>query len=522
MHTFVRKYADVVTGCVSGFDRLVLRGTLRSISYVDGMRAFLSRAGVLLKDFGKFANDATECLKLAALAMPRHLRRPIRYLESPSVRKDLLARQIAEQDGIDDGLVCVLTAVEPCWSFDIRRDREKKRLELVKRRRKCLFLYYYFLHEVFGFCHVRLQTWFPFDVQVWVNGREWLSRQMEKHQLAYCRRGNAFTWVEKPERAQRLANAQLQINWPKRLDSLTDDICLAHDAIFEGNAPGYYWSVYQSEWATDVMFRDAQALADIYPRLVRHGIAQFGSTDVMRFLGRRLTATGNIPKSFNAEVVSDLRQRPEGLRIKHSLGWNSVKLYDKEGSVLRVETTINRPQDFKVLRPREGEPNETPDWRPMRQGVADLHRRTRVSQAANNRYLDALAAIETDAPLGDLTRQLALPVEWEGRRFRGLNPSAPADLALLAAVNRGEFAIRGFRNRDLRELLYPTKSVDKREERRRSAQVTRQIRLLRAHGLVRKVHKTHRYMLTAAGRRAIAAVLAARDASVDQLISKAA
>jgi hypothetical protein len=270
------------------------------------------------------------------------------------------------------------------------------------------------------------------------------------------------------------------------------------------------------------MFRDTQTLADIYPRLVRHGIAQFQSPDVMRFLGKRLTASGDVPRSFHAEVVSDMRRRPQGVRIKHKLGWNSVKLYDKQGSVLRVETTINRPRDFKVYRPREGVPDDTPAWRPMRQGVADLQRRAKVSQAANERYLDALAAIDTNAPLGDVTRRLAVPVFSNGRRYRALNPAAPNDLDLLAAVNRGEFAISGLRNKNLRALLYSTPPADKREERRRSARTSRLIRLLRAHGLVTKVHKTNRYLLTVAGRRTIAAVLAARDTSVEELISKAA
>jgi hypothetical protein len=522
MHAFIRKYAGLVTGWLSGFDRLVLRGSLRAISYAEGMSGFLAGAGVLLKDFGKFAQHASTAVKDAANIFADGSGRPTQYLDSPSIRKDLLARSIAERDGIEEGLICVLSAVEPCRSFDIHRNREKKRLELVVRRRKCLFLYFYFLDPTFGFCHVRLQTWLPFNIQVWINGRDWLARQMDRHSLHYARRGNAFTWLETPQRAQRLAHAQLRVNWPSQLGKLVRDVCLGHAPLFGNRLPPYYWSVYQSEWATDVMFRDPQQLADIYPRLLRHGIAQFQSRDVMRFLGKRLTASGNVPRSLHAEVLSDLRHRPEGVRIKHKLGWNSVKLYDKEGSVLRVETTINRPQDFKVWRTREGVPNDKPAWRPMRQGVADLQPRAKLSHAANSRYLDALAAIDTNAPLGDLTRRLAVPAVLKGRRYRALNPASPADLDLLAAVNRGEFAISGFRNKDLRALLYSTPPADKQEERRRSARTSRLIRLLRAHGLVTKVQKTNRYMLTVAGRRSITAVLAARDSSVEKLLANAA
>jgi hypothetical protein len=500
----------------------MLRGTLRQVAYAEGLGRFLAANTILLKEFGQFAETASACLKEASLARAEALDRPVQYLESPGVRKDLLAREIAARDGITDGLICVFSAVEPCRSFVIQPNKELKRIQLVAKKRKCLFLYHYLMHPKFGFMHVRLQTWLPYEVQVWINGREWLSRQLDERGIGYSRRGNTFPWIADVDRAQRLARAQLRTAWPRQLDKLLAEVHPAHAQIFSGWPPRYYWTAYQTEWATDIMFRSPEILAGIYPRLVRHGIAQFGSNDVMRFLGKRLTSTGSIPANFAGEVVSDLRARPEGIRIKHCLGWNSVKLYDKEGSVLRVETTINRPQDFKVFRPAEGAEDGPRTWRPMRQGIADLHRRAKVSQASNDRYLAALAAIETETPLGSLTARLALPVIHEDRRYRPLNPSAPDDVALLAAVNRGEFAVAGFRNADLRRILYAKATDDKAEARRRSGRVTRLLRLLRAHGLLMKVQKTHRYTLTAEGRRAIAAILAARDVAVEQLIRKAA
>jgi hypothetical protein len=319
-----------------------------------------------------------------------------------------------------------------------------------------------------------------------------------------------------------LATAQLKINWPKHLDSLVAQVHPAHSEIFGGFAQYYYWYVYQSEWATDIMFRDPESLSRIYPRLVRHGITQFGTTNVMRFLGKRVKADGHIPANFQGEVTTDLRERPEGVRLKHTLAWNSLKLYDKEGSVLRVETTINRPQDFKVFRPKEGDNYGPKDWRPMRQGIADLHRRAQVSQAANDRYIEALASIEILTPLGKLLAPIAQPAFVKGRRFRALNPARDADVALLAAVNRGEHAVRGFRNGDIRACLYSEPATDAKDERRRSARISRLLRMLRAHGIIQKVQRTHRYMLTPPGRQLIAAVLAARDTSVEALVEKAA
>jgi hypothetical protein len=158
----------------------------------------------------------------------------------------------------------------------------------------------------------------------------------------------------------------------------------------------------------------------------------------------------------------------------------------------------------------------------MRQGIADLHRRAQLSQAANDRYLEALAAVEDDAPLGELVDRLARAALLNTRRVRPLNPGSASDVAILAAVNRGEFIVRGFKNRDLRVILCGDDPEDSPELRRRSGRVTRFIRLLRAHGLVTKVQKTHRYIVTAAGRRAITAILAARKASIDDLVRRAA
>ena len=196
-------------------------------------------------------------------------------------------------------------------------------------------------------------------------------------------------------------------------------------------------------------------------------------------------------------------------------------MYDKQGSVLRVETTINDARDLKVFRPKEGDEGGVKEWRSMRKGIADLHRRAEVSQAANERYLESLAQVAATTPLGELTAPLCRPVRWKGKTVRALNPLAAPDATLLEAVNHGEFAINGFRNRDLRALLYGEPAATPLEERRRSAKVTRQLRMLRAHGLIRKVPKTHRYVLSDDGQAVITAILAALQANSATLTSVA-
>jgi hypothetical protein len=243
---------------------------------------------------------------------------------------------------------------------------------------------------------------------------------------------------------------------------------------------------------------------------------QLGSRDVLRFLGRHVPEDRNAHPRFAGEVLTDLKDRPEGMRVKHAVNGNSVKMYDKQGSVLRVETTINRNGEFKVYRGTEAEPAKK-QWRKMRKGVADLHRRAEVSQKANERYLAAMAAATAPTPLKDLAEPLCRPVDRKGARARALNPLSAADAALLGAVSRGEFAVNGFRNRDVRRLLHGEDPKAAPDARRRSAATGRRLRILRAHGLIRRVPRTHRYMMTDKGRVAATALLAARNADAATL-----
>jgi hypothetical protein len=245
----------------------------------------------------------------------------------------------------------------------------------------------------------------------------------------------------------------------------------------------------------------------------------FGSRDVLRFLGRNVPLQGN--SRFQGEILTDLKVRPEGLRIKHRVNRNSLKMYDKFARGLRVETTINQCEDFQVYRHAEGRPDQPKAWRALRRGLADLGRRAEVSKAANDRYLLALAAVEAKTPLRQLTGQLCRPVRRKGIRYRALNPWSPLDGALLQVINRGEFAINGLRNRDIRIHLFPHQGSAE-EQRRRAARVSRLLALLRAHGVLRKVSGTHRYHLTAQGRILVTALLTAREADTQQLTKLAA
>jgi hypothetical protein len=516
---FVARFRTLVTGVLSGFDRLVFRGHLLPLMRNGGMYFFLNASKVRLLDFKNFAVVTTERLKETSLAEARKLDRPVRYLDSSKVDKEDLAKQLLAQHPVEEGLICVLTALEPCMTFEYHRSQNREERGLRLRPSKCLHLYKYFLHQRFGFMNGRIQTWFPFNVQICLNGREWLARRLErKGRSDFKRVGNCFTWLGDPLLAQRLMDEQLTTDWPRALDAIARRLNPLHQKIFKPSPMDYYWSAYQTEWATDVLFKDPASLAGIFPLLVRHATHHFQSPDVMRFLAPKAHPHGN----FTGEIVTSFKDRAEGVRVKHWLRGNSIKMYDKAGSVLRVETTVAETTDFKVLRPPHDDPEGPLAWRPLRKGVADLHRRAQLSQRSNEAYLEALAAVDDTTPCSQLFDAVSRPVRDGGRRFRALRLGDPDDLALLQAISRGEFAMAGFRNRDLRRLLYPSaRRASPDELRRLCARISRRLRLLRAHGVIHKIPKTHRYRLTERGQILTAALFAAREANVKQLLAKA-
>ena len=166
-----------------------------------GVRPLPVTAGVLLKDAGTFFEAETQRIRDHVVSLAEAAGRPVEYLAHASTHrsgtsKEARAQAIAERDGVTEGLVCVLSVVEPCQSFGVTPNRQTRRLEVVRRRRKCLHYYLYRIDPEFGWMHVRLQTWAPYEMQIYVNGREWLARQMDQAGIGYRRSDNKITAVD--------------------------------------------------------------------------------------------------------------------------------------------------------------------------------------------------------------------------------------------------------------------------------------------------------------------------------------
>lgn len=510
MQSFVAKHADKITGVLSCFDRVILRGYL-PFCHAMALEGFLNHHNILLKNFKTFAPQQAERLKAHAQAFAQQAGRPYQYL-AKRTRKEELARRIAQADGVSAGLIAVFATLETCRSFRVAYGHGRPYLKSDFRR--CLVVYYYFLHPEFGFSHLKIETWFPFTMQVYVNGHEWLARQLDKKSIPYQRLDNAFVALPQAEAAQRLAEQFCRLKWPRLLSRWAQQINPLFADLLKGLS--YYWVVDQAEFASDILFHDRAALHQLYPRLLQHATLCFSAEDVLTFLGRKLSA------AFAGEIINDCKMRWPAARVKHRMKENWLKMYDKHGRVLRIETVINRPREFRVRRWSVRRGQDVLAWFPLTKGVRYLWRYAEVSQQANARYLEALAVVDDPSRATRLLDQVCRRSNYCGRTRRALNPLNPEEQRLFVAVLRGEHALHGFANRDVAAHLVARLPLQPADKRRLSTRVSRLLQLLRAHGLIAKIPRSRRYRVTGKGNAVMSTAIYLRYKGYPKEIGEAA
>lgn len=363
----------------------------------------------------------------------------------------------------------------------------------------------------------------PLPARVYVHSTdsgEWLRRGLERAGADFVARGNKFVHIDNYGRAQRLLDRQLDTRWERMLEGFLADVFPAKEAIL-GPHLSYYWTLWESEWATDLVFPSPKDIAPIADSLLRHAFMTGTGDRVPRYLDRPLRLDGTPRADMPHEVTGRLLDFQDGLRVRHWVDANSVKAYN-ELNVFRVEMTMNRPGMFRVHRHAQGEPCSRPKrLLPLRKGVADIAIRSQVSQDVNNRFMDNLAAARCETPVRDMLDNVVKPFTKEGRRVRALDPTGK-DRALLQALDDPQFCIAGVANRDLREKLREADGYNAMTEKQRSAKTSRQLRLLRDHGLIRKLPRQKRYLVTTKGRELATALDAILAASTRQLMHIAA
>ena len=521
MKKLIQRLGRAVKGVLTGFDRIVLKGWLRPVAYADGAMSFCRSRGILNKDYKDWMQERTQGLVDAVEEYAqKECGQRIIHLNTWREDKEARARQRQDAEGIDRGLIGVWSCLESGPSFRAEFSAEAGHPVLRHKWTPCKHLYLYFDHEEYGWLNVRLQTWFPYSIQICMNGREWLRRSLEAHKVEFLRRGNKLFDVADFSQAQSLLDAQLDCQWPGVLDRF---LPAAFPTMRETLGPHlqYYWTMWQSEWATDLLLESPAALTSTMDALLRHALLTGTSTRVLRYLDRPVTLAGQPYRNLGNEVSTRVLEFQDGVRVRHWVDSNSVKVYNEQ-NVLRAEVTMNRPGMFQVYRHAEGEPAEAPKKRrPLRQGVADVPLRAQVSQEINNRFMDGLATFSDETPFREVLQEVTRRSTRKGRRIRGLDPTGK-DREFLEALCDPVFSVSGITNASLRRRLSSTRWGAGRTNQQLSARISRHLRLLRDHGLIRKMPRRRRYHLTAKGTRFITALSAALGASTQELMELAA
>jgi hypothetical protein len=506
MQSFIEKHNDKITGVISAFDRVIFKGHL-AFRFPQAVEEFIGRQGLLLKDFKDFVKDRSREIQANAKAMADEAGRPYQYFNH-KIRKEKEARRIARRDGITDGLICIFACTEQNRSFSLRYGENKP--HLVSTKPPCLTLYFYFIDETLGFMHIRLSTWLPYTMQVYINGHEWLARQLDQRQIGYEKVDNAFISIDDCTEAQNISDTLPYQKWEKVLHRYARKVNPLLGGLLKGYE--YYWVSDQAEFSTDILFRDRDALKELYQNIQRHAAVCIHAEDIMRFLGTPFHG------SFKGEVVTELQKRWHGARIKHRVKDNWIKMYDKLGVVLRVETVINDPYAFRIRRRGTRKGRTVVDWFPMAKRITNLYRYAQVCLSANTQYIAALAVIDDPTAAYNSLYRVCKPVHTENRNARALNLLNADDNAICCAAIRGENTLQGFRLGDVAEYLRIAQSSDPKERIRQRARLGRRLKLLHAHGLIRKIPHSRRYRATQLGMQIMGAAVYLYEHHMPQML----
>jgi hypothetical protein len=480
------RHKDQIAGLLSCYDRIIIQGTVPGWCYASGMTGYFYARQMRIFDYPKWAQPLREALRANMERVAAESGIEIEFVRSrKSFRKEDRVKQVLSKRGEHPGVVCILSAMEPCGSYKPWHDKKTHKTYLKPDDGKCLHYYVYFIDEDWGLCSLRAPTWCPFRLQFYCNGHSVLARQMSQRNIEYRVLDNAFGWIADFERAQKLADEFRVKMLHRKLDGFADRYCPVVKQ-FELN---YHWSLDQVEFATDIVFQRQSDVQAIYERLTRTAIHTVKPDNIATFLGRKLN--GN----YQDEMGNRFNTRIEGTRLKHTMGPVSIKMYDKFRLILRIETTVVNVSFFKHYREVEHKDGtRSMAWAEMKKSIYSLAPLRELLLAANRRYLEFISTLEDDKVGTDKLNKISQPVEEKDRSYRGFNFFDPEDEDLFEALGSGEFNISGFQNKDLRRVI----------KGKNTGQVSRLMKRLRIHGMTKKIGRTYKYYLTGLGKQVMA------------------
>jgi len=493
MELLSEKYEAQMHGVLNCYDRIVIAGHLQPLSYAKGMTKYLYNQQIRIFDYPDFAKPLRELVRENAASVAQTHGVEIEFVtKSSQIRKEARIRQVVEQRGDHPGLVHILSAMEACSAYMPWHNKQTHKTYVKTTQGKCLHYYFYFIDEELGLCYLRVPTWSPFRLQFYCNGHNWLASHLRQHEIDFVQHDNAFLQIDDFEQANELAAALNVTHLHAKLDHFAQQYCpvVTHLNLV------YSWSLMQVEYATDLVFKAQRTLQAIYPHLLEPLIQVVKPADIATFLGRKLH--GN----YQDEMGNRFNTRLEGSCIRHRMGPVSIKMYDKFAVVLRIETTVANVSFFRQRRQVHHRDGTTSiQWAPMKKSIYSLPALQEQLVAANQRYLKFISAIETPEIGVKKLRKITETKTVNQRRYKGFHLLTEEDASLFRTLLRGEFVIQGFTNKALRQHL----------DDLNTGQVTRLLKRLRVHGLIKRAGRHYKYYLTELGRQAATMALKLRE-----------
>lgn len=479
------RYKDKIKGVLSCFDRIVIHGNIPDLCFDGGMTSYLYKHDIKIFDYPEWANNHREQLREHAEQIAKENGLEIEFIRKlDSFRKDDRIGAIIESRGDHPGLVHIFSAMESCTSYKPWHDKSTGKTFVKNDSGKCLHYYFYFIDPDFGLCYLRVPTWCPFRLQFYMNGHNWLASRLSKQGLVFQIRDNAFLSIADWEKAQHLSDHIRVEDLHQVLDILANRYC----PVVKKLGLTYRWSIMQVEYATGIAFENPEDLKFVYEAIVHTAIHSVKPENIATFLGKKLHG------KYEGEMGNHFNKRILGTRIKHHMGATSIKMYDKFGCVLRIETTVNDVSQFKVSRDvQQRDGSVIQKIAPMKKNIYSLFPLGGLLKASNRRYLEMVSSWDDPSDGAKKLEDLSASKKDNNRRFKGFNFFSREDQQLFRVLSHGEFNINGLQNKSIRKWL-PELSP---------ATVSRILKRLRVHGIVKKVSGTRKYYLTKLGKSVI-------------------
>lgn len=485
--SFHSTYSDHIKGTISCFDRMLLQGSLTEWGNTYKMDSYLLANQIKVMEYVNFASKFKEQLTEHIVALASKNNMEIEYIRTPNrFDKEANIQKLIKENNPQPGIIHIYSAMEICDCFSPTYDKNNHKAFLKIATTKCLHYYIYCLDPKYGLCHLRIPTWLPFRLQFVFNGHNYLASKLTKAKIKYHMNDNSFDYVSDFDKTNDLSVAF-------RVEELHDflNVLTAKFIPFlTSTNQSYRWTISQSEFSTDILFSDPQKLLLVYEQLIHNCIHSVKPDNITTFFSRELTAR------LKQDVGNSLNTTIQGTRIKHRMGVNTIKMYNKGLNILRIETTVNDITQFHVFRDvltRKG--TTVKRWAPMKKSIYSLFHLAKLCFSANQRYLDFIAAFDDNSEGPKNLDKISRQVHYNDRSFRGFNLFDPSDSRILLALCAGQLNINGFRNKTLRVLLKNAFS---------SSAISRILKRLRLHGLIKKAGNNYKYYLTKFGKRILA------------------